>query len=148
MTCKIQNLILPGDFAQQFISKLHLCGATLCFSIADHICSFPCPRCSMPLRLTTVLFQDHASLSYSAAFCSHSLAYLLLATHFLHISKLFFSIASPLPTVLVLICSARFHNNSVQCFSITSRYVSWPCLCLSFLCCSIPLQNLTFLCQN
>lgn len=85
----------------------------------------------MPLRILTVLFQYQAFLSYFTAFHSHSLAPLLLALPFLRISVLFFSIASPLPTVLVLIRSARFHNNSVQCYSMPSHYISLLCLCLS-----------------
>ena len=135
--------------AQQFTSKLHLCCAFLRFSIADHICSFPSPRCSVPLRLITVLFQDQAFLSYSAAFCSHSFAHLLHAVPLLRISKLFFSIASPLPTVLVLIRSARFCCYALLIYSMPTHYISLLCLskhsyAFSFLCCSIPLQNLTF----
>lgn len=78
----------------------------------------------MPLHIITVLFQYRAVLSYSTAFHSHSLAHLLLAAPLLRISKLFFSIASPLPTVLVLIRSARFCGYALL-------HISWLCLCLS-----------------
>lgn len=119
--------------AQQFNSKLHLCGAFLRKSIASHFVSFPCPRCSMPLRLRTVLFLYRATLSYSTAFHSHSLAHLLRAVPLLRISKHFISIASPLPTVLALICSARFCGYALL-------YISW--LCLGF---SIQSNALSFL---
>lgn len=97
----------------------------------------------MPLRFLTVLFQYEAVLSYSAAFRSHSLAHLLRAAPFLHISVLFFSIASPLPTVLALIRSARFHSSSIQCFSLPTHYISWLCLCFSK-----PSYAFSFLCYS
>ena len=121
-----------SSVAQQFISKLHICGAFLRISIAAHIHSWP--RCSVPLRLLTVLFQYDAFLSYSAAFRSHSLAHLLRAAPFRLISVLLFSIASPLPAVLVLIRSARFCGYALLICSMPALYISLLCLCLSRLC--------------
>lgn len=82
--------------AQQFNSKLHLFCAFLRFSVADHICSFPCPRCSMPLRLTTVLFLYLAFRFYcqSSPYCSCAyplctFLWLCASPHFLAMPMLF-----------------------------------------------------------
>lgn len=42
-------------------------------------------------------------------------------------------VSRPVPTVLVLIRSARFHGSSIQCFSVPTHYISWPLQCTSFL---------------
>lgn len=117
------------------ISALFHCGSSLLLSftslfnaLAPHFDSFHCHSFSMPLRLLTVLFQYQAFLSYFTAFHSHSLAPLLLALPFLRISVLFFSIASPLPTVLVLIRSARFCCYALLICSMPTHYISLLCL--------------------
>lgn len=138
MAVPLHNNSIPSyTSAVLFPSALRLCFALRLYS--------------MPLRLLTVLFQDQAFLSYSAAFRSHSLAHLLRAVPFLHISALFSSIASPLPTVLALIRSARFQGLAVQCLRIT--FLGYAYAFLNFampfhffatLGYSIPLPNLTF----
>ena len=105
-----------------------------CFSMHIHCCSnwlFSLTSLFNAIRIATTHFQYDAVLSNSIAFHSHSLALLLRAVPFLRISILFFSIASPLPTILALIRSARFHSNSVQRFSVPTHYISRLFLCFS-----------------
>ena len=81
-----------------FSAHIH-CGSSRLFSLTSMFNA---------IRIVTTHFQYDAVLSNSIAFHSHSLSLLLRAVPFLRISMLFFSIASPLPTVLALIRSARF----------------------------------------
>ena len=106
-----------------FSMHIH-CGSSRLFSLTSLVNALASPDCTFP--------------SYSIAFRSHSLAHLLSTTHFLRVSILFCSIASPLTTVLVLIGSARFHSNSIQCLSVPTHYfplqsLTFPMQCISFL---------------
>jgi hypothetical protein len=144
MAVPLHNNSIPS-----YTSAVHFYACPLRLISAHSLC-FALRLYSMPLRLL-ILFQDQAFLSYSAAFRSHSLAHLLRAVPFLRISELFSSIASPLPTVLALIRSARFQGLAVQCLRIT--FLGYAYAFLNFampfhffatLGYSIPLPNLTF----
>lgn len=127
---------------QQFIYKLHLCCAFLRFSIADHICSFPCPRCSMPLRLRTVLFLYQAFLFYcqSSPYCSCAYPLCTFPQQFgsvlLHAYALHF-LAMP----------ARFLANPGH--SLPMPNLTFPLQCISFLfhCRSWLINAVTSLCS-
>ena len=79
----------------------------------------------------------------------------LLYAYALHVNSMPFRLVSrPVPTVLALICSARFHNNSIQYFSMPTHYFPMPSLtfpmqCISFLfhCLSWLFNAVTSLCS-
>ena len=119
-----------------------------CFSMHIHCCSsrlFSLTSLFNAIRIVTTHFQYDAVLSYSIAFHSHSLAHLLSDVLFLRISMLFFSIASPLPTVLVLIGSAHFCGYAFRVCStlfnaIASRFRTFPYYSFAYPLLTVPQQ--------
>ena len=118
-----------------FSAHIH-CGSSRLFSLTSLFNAIASPNCTFPIP---------SILSYSIAFHSHSLALLLRAAPFLRISMLFFSIASPLPTVLVLIGSAHFCGYAFRVCStlfnaLAFRFQTFPYYSCAYRLCTFPQQ--------